>query len=200
MLRSWAVHRRAPFLTWGNTWYNAPCLTWQAPAHRKLAVTGSAVTAKILLISETRDAATPYAGALHVRRLFPTASLVAGVGGTTHASSLSGVACVDNAVGRTTCATGVVPTRDCRATGPTGVVPALLPPSAERRVGPIDGSGRSRPRCRRLLEARADARSAAPLTHAAQAGKVRSQIVGVGGAQAGRGPRSGERVATSVTT
>ena len=27
----WAVHRRAPFLTWGNTWYNAPCLTWKAP-------------------------------------------------------------------------------------------------------------------------------------------------------------------------
>ncbi len=27
---SWAVHRRAPFLTWGNTWYNAPCLTWKA--------------------------------------------------------------------------------------------------------------------------------------------------------------------------
>ena len=52
----------------------------------------------MLLVSETRDAATPYAGALAVRDLFPSASLVAGVGGTTHSSSLSGVACVDNSV------------------------------------------------------------------------------------------------------
>ena len=38
----WAVHRQAPFLTWGNTWYNAPCLSWHAPTHRRLGVSGSA--------------------------------------------------------------------------------------------------------------------------------------------------------------
>jgi pimeloyl-ACP methyl ester carboxylesterase len=108
--QSWAVHRRAPFLTWGNTWYNAPCLTWKAPRRTRLAVSGSAVTSKILLISETRDAATPYSGALAVRRLFPSASLVAGIGGTTHASSLSGVPCVDNTVA-TYLRTGLVPPR-----------------------------------------------------------------------------------------
>ena len=107
---AWAVHRRAPFLTWGNTWYNAPCLTWQAPRHARLGVSGKAVTAKMLLISETRDAATPYSGALAVRKLFPSASLVAGVGGTTHSSSLSGVACVDNSVANYL-RTGIVPTR-----------------------------------------------------------------------------------------
>jgi hypothetical protein len=96
--RSWAVHRSAPFLTWGNTWYNAPCLSWKAPSHRRLVVSGRGLSAKILLINETRDAATPYAGALAARRLFPSASLVAGIGGTTHSSSLSGVPCVDNAV------------------------------------------------------------------------------------------------------
>ena len=97
---SWAVHRRAPFATWGNTWFNAPCLTWRAHAHARPSVSGKGLDTKVLLISETRDAATPYAGALAVRRLFPTASLVAGVGGTTHSSSLSGVGCVDNAVAR----------------------------------------------------------------------------------------------------
>jgi pimeloyl-ACP methyl ester carboxylesterase len=107
---SWAVHRRAPFLTWGNTWYNAPCLSWKAPAHRRLWVSGSAVTSKILLISETRDAATPFSGALAVRRRFPSASLIAGINGTTHASSLSGVPCVDNAVG-SYLQTGLVPRR-----------------------------------------------------------------------------------------
>lgn len=107
---AWAVHRRAPFLTWGNTWYNAPCLTWQAPHGARLGVSGTAVTAKMLLISETRDAATPYAGALGVRRLFPSASLIAGVGGTTHSSSLSGVACVDDSVA-SYLRTGIVPNR-----------------------------------------------------------------------------------------
>ena len=103
-----AVHRRAPFVTWSNTWYNAPCLTWKAPSHNRLAVTGSSVTSKILLISETRDAATPYYGALVVRHRFPTASLVAGVNGTTHASSLSGVPCVDDTVA-SYLSTGLVP-------------------------------------------------------------------------------------------
>ena len=108
--RSWSVHRSAPFLTWANTWYNAPCLSWKAPSHRRLAVSGRALTSKVLMISETRDAATPYAGALAARRRFPTASLVAGIGGTTHSSSLSGVACVDSAVANYL-RTGIVPPR-----------------------------------------------------------------------------------------
>ena len=95
---SWRTHRVAPFLTWGNTWYNFPCQTWPVKAQRRTTINGTGISNKILLISETRDAATPYAGALKVRSLFPTASLIAGVGGTTHASSLSGVACVDDAV------------------------------------------------------------------------------------------------------
>ncbi len=105
-----AVHRRAPFLAWNNTWYNAPCLTWRAPHGVRPVVSGRSVTAKMLLISETRDAATPYSGALAVRNLFPSASLIAGVGGTTHASSMSGVACVDNSVA-SYLSTGIVPTR-----------------------------------------------------------------------------------------
>jgi pimeloyl-ACP methyl ester carboxylesterase len=51
-----ALSRKAPFLTWSNTWYNAPCLTWHAPSRTRPPVTGRAVSAKILLINETRDA------------------------------------------------------------------------------------------------------------------------------------------------
>jgi pimeloyl-ACP methyl ester carboxylesterase len=105
-----AMNAVAPFMTWSNTWFNGPCLFWRAPRHARPAVSGAAVTSKILLISETRDAATPYSGALAVRGLFPSASLVAGVGGTTHASSMSGVACVDNTVA-SYLLTGVVPAR-----------------------------------------------------------------------------------------
>jgi hypothetical protein len=54
----------------------------------------------ILLISETNDAATPFGGALEVRRRFPRSVLIEGVGGTTHAGSLSGVACTDNKIAR----------------------------------------------------------------------------------------------------
>ena len=54
----------------------------------------------ILMINETLDAATPFSGALEARRRFPTASLIEGVGGTTHAGSLSGIACTDNAIGQ----------------------------------------------------------------------------------------------------
>jgi pimeloyl-ACP methyl ester carboxylesterase len=71
---AWATHRRAPCLTWADTWYNAPCLPWQAPPRTKPPVSGRAVTSGVLLISETRDAATPYSGALAARSLFPSSS------------------------------------------------------------------------------------------------------------------------------
>jgi pimeloyl-ACP methyl ester carboxylesterase len=89
--------QKAPFETWGNAWYNAPCLTWPAKAKEPVQVDGSGVDSA-LLISETFDGATPFEGALQARRLFPNSSLVEGVGGTTHAASLSGDTCVDNHV------------------------------------------------------------------------------------------------------
>ncbi len=97
------IHRKHPYLAWDNTWYNAPCVSWPAPSHSRLAVNGAATAlpangGKVLLVNETRDAATPYAGALKLRSLFPSSRLIAGVGGTTHAGSLSGVACVDNRI------------------------------------------------------------------------------------------------------
>ncbi len=104
------VARKAPFLTWDNAWFNGPCLFWPAKAGTPVHVTGRHVKSPILLIDETLDPATPYAGSLEVRRRFPTASLIEGVGGTTHAGSLSGVACTDNAIGRYL-SDGTVPAR-----------------------------------------------------------------------------------------
>ena len=73
-------------------------------------VDGQNVHVPILMIDETLDPATPYAGSLYVRSIFPTASLIEGVGGTTHAGSLSGVACVDDAIAAYLL-TGAVPAR-----------------------------------------------------------------------------------------
>jgi pimeloyl-ACP methyl ester carboxylesterase len=97
---NWRIHARAPFLTWNNAWFNGPCSFWPARSAKPVNVTGRRVDSKILLINETLDAATPYSGALEVRRRFPTASLIEGVGGTTHSGSLSGIACTDDAIGR----------------------------------------------------------------------------------------------------
>ncbi len=92
------IAAKAPFETWANTWFNAPCLSWGARPGRPVTVRGGRVKSRVLLIGETFDAATPFSGSLEVRRRFPRSSLIEGVGGTTHAGSLSGVACTDNAI------------------------------------------------------------------------------------------------------
>jgi pimeloyl-ACP methyl ester carboxylesterase len=107
---NWRTHRVAPFETWDNAWFNGPCSFWPARPGRLVHVTGARVHSSILLVNETLDAATPYPGALELRRRFPTASLIQGVGGTTHAGSLNGVACTDDAIGRYL-ADGTVPAR-----------------------------------------------------------------------------------------
>jgi len=107
---NWRIYKQHPFLTWSNGWFNAPCAFWHARSGHPVNVTGRHVSVPLLLIDETKDAATPFEGSLEVRDLFPTASLIEGVGGTTHAGSLSGVACVDNSIAHYL-ATGTVPER-----------------------------------------------------------------------------------------
>jgi pimeloyl-ACP methyl ester carboxylesterase len=92
-----AYNKKYPFLTWGNAWFNAPCLYWGGKAQTPVTVNGKA-TKSLLLIDETLDAATPYAGSLEVRKLYPHSSLLAEPGGSTHADSLSGDRCVDDIV------------------------------------------------------------------------------------------------------
>jgi pimeloyl-ACP methyl ester carboxylesterase len=130
-----ASYRKYPFLTWGNAWYNAPCLTWGGKAHRPLRIKGAA-TKSVLMVDETLDGATPYSGSLAVRKLYPNASLIAEPGGTTHADSLSGDTCVDNAIARYL-KTGHRPSRKqwngpdklCRPLGAPGPNQSFLTPS-----------------------------------------------------------------------
>ncbi|HTY71689.1 MAG TPA: alpha/beta hydrolase [Actinomycetes bacterium] len=103
------VNKVAPLITWGNAWYNMPCRTWPVKSGHPVHVSG-AKAPPVLLIDETLDAATPYTGSLWVRHLFPKSRLVAVVGGTSHANSLNGNACVDDAVARYL-RNGALPTR-----------------------------------------------------------------------------------------
>ncbi|MFS2155656.1 alpha/beta hydrolase, partial [Rhizobium sp. Rhizsp42] len=68
------IAAEAPFVTWGNTWFNAPCAFWPAKPGHPVRVKGKKVHRPILLVDETLDAATPYAGSLEVRKRFPSSS------------------------------------------------------------------------------------------------------------------------------
>ncbi|MGX4689177.1 alpha/beta hydrolase [Streptomyces sp. JNUCC 63] len=69
--------RVAPFETWGNVWTNLPCAYWQAPRQRPLDVrTGPGELPPTLILAAERDAATPYDGALELRRRLAGSVLV----------------------------------------------------------------------------------------------------------------------------
>lgn len=106
---NWTLYGTHPFETWANAWYNAPCRTWGGTSSTPVTVADHGSPA-MLLIDETRDAATPYEGSLYVRSVFTGSVLIEGVGGTTHAGSLSGVACTDNKIADYL-ATGALPAR-----------------------------------------------------------------------------------------
>ena len=91
-------HPDHPLMTWSNTWMNAPCAFWPVPSQPRAAVDAARVTAPILLVSETLDGATPFAGALATRERFPTARLIEGTGGTTHSSAIAAGPCVAGAI------------------------------------------------------------------------------------------------------
>jgi len=106
---NWRLYAKYPFITWNNAWFNAPCVFWKGNVGKPVDVNGGKVP-PILLISETNDAATPYPGSLEIRKRFPQSVLIEGVGGTTHAGSLSGIACTDDTIA-TYLANGTLPSR-----------------------------------------------------------------------------------------
>jgi pimeloyl-ACP methyl ester carboxylesterase len=140
------MHATAPFLAWNNTWFNAPCLTWPAEPNQPLEISGAKVP-PILLIAETHDAATPFAGALEVRSLFKRSVLIEGVGGTTHSGSLSGVRCTDNRIARYL-KTGKLP---ARKPGNTSDVKCAPVPPPDATSGEEGGAKTLRERLRQQL-------------------------------------------------
>jgi pimeloyl-ACP methyl ester carboxylesterase len=140
---NWRTYATAPFETWGNAWFNAPCLYWPAPASRPVRIDGSK-TASVLMIDETLDAATPYPGSLYVRSRYPGASLIAEPGGTTHAGTLNGNACVDDQIAGYL-ATGARPKRKPGA-GPDTIcapLPQPVPNTAGAAAGAAAGASRA---------------------------------------------------------
>ena len=85
------LHAKAPFLTWTNAWYNAPCAFWPEKAGTPVKIQGSKKLPPIMLVQAERDAATPYAGAVRMRKLFDSARLLVVPTGN-HGVSLRGTA------------------------------------------------------------------------------------------------------------
>jgi len=106
---NWRTFAKAPYFTWQNAWFNAPCVYWPAKAGKPTKIDGRGVPS-VLMIDETLDAATPFEGSLEVRSRFPGASLIAEPGGTSHAITPRGNACVDNKIADYL-ATGALPAR-----------------------------------------------------------------------------------------
>ena len=134
--RNWAkwdadtrrVYRTAPFEAWDNAWFNAACAFWpvRGPAH-PLQIRGAGLPG-ILMIQGTRDAATPYTGALVARRLLPTARMVVVLRGGNHGQSLAQPpnTCVDGYLNHYL-ASGALPSRPGLV---NAVCPATPPPAA----------------------------------------------------------------------
>lgn len=102
-----ASHRVAPFISWSNTWGNAPCAFWPVEEREPLQISGEGLP-PILMVQATYDAATPYVGAAEAHRLFPSSRLILEKNGGDHGVSLSGNKCVDRYVAAYL-ATGEVP-------------------------------------------------------------------------------------------
>ncbi|MFK0252450.1 alpha/beta hydrolase [Streptomyces sp. NPDC090445] len=93
----WRTHAEAPFMTWNNAWYNAPCAFWKTEPLQAPDVTNADLP-PTLLLQATQDAATPFGGALTMRDKLKGSALVVEEGGGNHGVSLSGNTCLDEKV------------------------------------------------------------------------------------------------------
>ncbi len=93
----WRAHAEAPFMTWNNAWYNAPCAFWKTEPLQAPDV-ANADLPPALLLQATEDAATPFGGALTMKEKLKGSALVVEEGGGNHGVSLSGNTCLDEKV------------------------------------------------------------------------------------------------------
>ncbi|MBJ7902619.1 alpha/beta fold hydrolase [Streptomyces sp. DSM 110735] len=70
------LNRDYPFLTWSNAWMNLPCATWPAKQHTPVEVTTHRGLPPVLIVQSTRDAATPYEGAVSLHKRFKNSRLI----------------------------------------------------------------------------------------------------------------------------
>ncbi|MFD6877435.1 MULTISPECIES: alpha/beta hydrolase [unclassified Streptomyces] len=127
----WRTHARAPFMTWNNAWYNAPCAFWPTESLRAPDVTNSELP-PALLFQATEDAATPFGGAVSMRDKLKGSALVVEEGGGNHGIALSGNKCLDEKLAAYL-RTGAAADATCPAQ------PAPTPAAATKALPPSSG-------------------------------------------------------------
>ncbi|MFD5934315.1 alpha/beta hydrolase [Streptomyces sp. NPDC060333] len=127
----WRTHAKAPFMTWNNAWYNAPCAFWPTEPLQAPDVTNTELP-QALLFQATEDAATPYEGAVSMKGKLKGAALVVEQGGGNHGIVLSGNKCLDEKLSAYL-RTGKAADAACPAQ------PAPTPAAATRAVPPSAG-------------------------------------------------------------
>ncbi|MFJ8793973.1 alpha/beta hydrolase [Streptomyces sp. NPDC102462] len=70
------LHRDYPFLTWSNAWMNLPCATWPVKQQTPVDVRTGKGLPPVLIVQSTRDAATPYPGAVELHKRFKGSRLI----------------------------------------------------------------------------------------------------------------------------
>ncbi|MFH8407679.1 alpha/beta hydrolase [Streptomyces sp. NPDC018019] len=153
-----ASARVAPFETWDNAWMNLPCAFWPrfsprnaaqdptryaeevteaalppagAPHHPVDVRTAPGALPPVLLLAAERDAATPYSGAVELRRRLSGSALVTERGAGTHGVSFGPNACANGHVERYLL-TGRTPARDT-VCAPRPEPRPLMPAAKQRR-------------------------------------------------------------------
>lgn len=71
-----ALNAQYPFLTWANAWLNLPCATWPVRQRNPVRVHTGPGLPGVLIVQSTRDAATPYPGALDLHRRLDGSRLI----------------------------------------------------------------------------------------------------------------------------
>ncbi|HEY3480253.1 MAG TPA: alpha/beta hydrolase [Streptomyces sp.] len=71
-----ALNATYPFLTWQNAWLNLPCATWPVRQRHPVDVRTHHGLPGVLIVQSTRDAATPYPGAVDLHGRFDGSRLI----------------------------------------------------------------------------------------------------------------------------
>lgn len=92
------LHQEYPFMTWANAWMNLPCATWSAEQQTPLDVRTGKGLPPVLIVQSTRDAATPYEGAVELHKRFKGSRLITEKGAGSHGVTGLVNACVNERV------------------------------------------------------------------------------------------------------
>jgi len=71
-----ALNKDYPFMTWANAWMNLPCATWPVKQRTPVEVRTGKGLPPVLIVQSTRDAATPYPGAVELHKRFKGSRLI----------------------------------------------------------------------------------------------------------------------------